>query len=139
LYTKAKVKEYLEKDHPKLWARSKFNDICKVDYVNNNLAESFNAWIRKVKRLNLVDMLDKIRQVIIAKFKLHQKIVSENFVGHKIIPNVMKSLHGKTRSLKMTLTKCNPYKAKVTSIDKEKREWTYPVDLQKMTCSSKQW
>jgi hypothetical protein len=43
MYTKAKVKEYLEKDQPKLWARSKFNEICKVDYVNNNLVESFNA------------------------------------------------------------------------------------------------
>jgi hypothetical protein len=39
MYTKAKVKEYLEKDHPKLWARSKFNEIYKIDYVNNNLAE----------------------------------------------------------------------------------------------------
>jgi hypothetical protein len=52
--------EYLEKDHPKLWARSKFNEICKVDYENNNLPESFNAWIRKLKGLHLVDMLDKI-------------------------------------------------------------------------------
>jgi zinc finger SWIM domain-containing protein 3 len=139
LYTKAKVKEYLEKDRPKLWATSKLNDICKVDYVNNNLAESFNAWIRKVKGLHLVDMLDKIRQMIMAKFELRQKIASEKFVGHKIIPNVMKSLHGKTRSLKVTLTKCNPYEAVVTSIDKEKREWRYPVDLQKMTCSCRQW
>jgi hypothetical protein len=105
MYTKANVKEYLEKDHPKLWATSKFNEICKIDYVNNNLTESFIAWIRKVKELHVVDMLDKIRQMIMAKFKLRQKIVAEKFVGHKIIPNVMKSLHAKTRSLKMTLTK----------------------------------
>jgi hypothetical protein len=69
LYTKAKVKEYLEKDHPKLGVRSKFNDIYKVDYVNNTLAESFIAWIRKVKGLHLMDMLDKIRQMIMAKFE----------------------------------------------------------------------
>jgi hypothetical protein len=138
MYTKAKVKEYPEKDHPKLWARSKFNEICKVDYVNNNLAESFNAWIRKVKGLHVVDMSDKIRQMIMAKFEFRQKIATKNFVDHKIIPNVMKSLHAKTRSLKMTLTKHNPYEAEVIAIDKEKREWRYPVNIQNRTCSCRQ-
>jgi len=38
-----KVKNWFEKGHTKLWARSKFNEVCKVDYVNNNLAECFNA------------------------------------------------------------------------------------------------
>jgi hypothetical protein len=139
MYTKAKVKDYLEKDHPKLWARSKFNEIYKVDYVNNNLAESFNTWIRKVKGLHVVDMLDKIRQMIMAKFELRQKIAAENFVGHKIIPDVMKSLHAKTRSLKMTLTKNNPYEAEVTAVDKEKREWRYPVNILNRTCSCREW
>jgi hypothetical protein len=139
MYTKAKVKEYLKKDHPKLWARSKCNEMCKVDYVNNNLAESFNAWIRKVKGLHVVYMLDKIRQMIMAKFELRQKIPTEKFVGHKIIPNVMKSLHAKTRSLKMTLTKHNPYEPEVTTINKEKRKWRYPVNIQNRTCSCRQW
>jgi hypothetical protein len=139
MYTKAKVKDYLEKDHPKLWARSKFNEIYKVDYVNNNLAESFNTWIRKVKGLHVVDMLDKIRQMIMAKFELRQKIAAENFVGLKIIPDVMKSLHAKTRSLKMTLTKNNPYEAEVTAVDKEKREWRYPVNILNRTCSCREW
>ena len=139
MFTKQEVKDFLEKDHPKIWARSKFNEICKVDYVNNNLAESFNAWIRKVKGLNLVDMLDKIRQMLMAKFSLRQKIAAEKFVGHKIIPAVMKPLHAKTRSLKMTLIKRKPYEAEVTAIDKENREWRYPVDLEKRTCSCKHW
>jgi hypothetical protein len=40
---------------------SKFNEICKVEYVNNNLAEPFNAKVRKIKGLHFVEMLDKIR------------------------------------------------------------------------------
>jgi hypothetical protein len=139
MYTKAKVKEYLEKDHSKLWARSKFSEICKVDYVNNNLAELFNTWIRKMKGLHVVDMLDKTRQLIMAKFELRQKIAAEKIVGHKIIPNVMKSLYAKTRSLKMTLTKRNPHEAEVTAIDKAKREWMYPVNILNRTYSCKQW
>jgi hypothetical protein len=70
---------------------------------------------------------------------LRQKIAAEKFVGHKIIPNVMKPLHAKTRSLKMTLTKRNPYEAEVLAIDKEKREWRYPVNIQNRTCSCRQW
>jgi hypothetical protein len=71
--------------------------------VNNNLIESFNAWIRKVKGLHMVDTLDKIRQMIMAKFESRQKIAAKKFVGHKIIPNVMKSLYAKTRSLKIDI------------------------------------
>jgi hypothetical protein len=81
--TKPRVKTYMENHHKKVWARRKFNEACKVDYVNNNLAECFNAWIRKIKGFHLVDMLDKIRQMLMVKFELHQRIAFEKFVGHK--------------------------------------------------------
>jgi hypothetical protein len=32
--------------------------ICKVDYVTNNLAESFNNWIKHHKSLNLDDQVE---------------------------------------------------------------------------------
>lgn len=102
-YTKAGVKAYMDKNHKKLWARSKFNEVCKVDYVNNNLAESFNSWIRNIKGLHLVEWLDKIRQMLMAKFELRQRISAQKFLGYKIIPAVMNTLHAKTRCLKMTL------------------------------------
>jgi hypothetical protein len=139
MYTKPRVKTYMENHHKKVWARSKFNEACKINYVNNNLAECFNAWIRKIKGIHSVDMLDKIRQMLMVKFELRQRIVSENFVSHKIIPIVMKTLHEKTRGLKMSLVKQKPYEAEVIMLDNEKREWRYPVDLQKMTCSCRQW
>lgn len=56
-----KVKDWFEKSHSNLWMHSKFNEICKAEYVNNNLAEPFNAKVRKIKGLHLVEMLDKIR------------------------------------------------------------------------------
>ena len=45
LYKNDKVKEYLETHHSKLWARCLFSELSKVDYVHNNLVESFNAMI----------------------------------------------------------------------------------------------
>jgi hypothetical protein len=38
MYTRPRVKTYMKNHHKKVWARSKFNEACKVDYVNNNLA-----------------------------------------------------------------------------------------------------
>jgi hypothetical protein len=129
MYRKPRVKTYMGSHHKKLWARSKFNEACKVYYVNNNLAESFNSWIRKIKGLYLVNMLDKTRQMLMIKFKLCQRNASQKFVGHKITPSVMKTLHAKTRCLKMSLVKRKPYEAEVALLDREKRELRYPVDL----------
>ena len=33
---------YLQQNHKKLWTRSQFGVTSKIDYVTNNLAESFN-------------------------------------------------------------------------------------------------
>jgi hypothetical protein len=132
MYKNVKVKQFIENNHKKLWARSKFNELCKVDYVNNNLAECFNSWIRDTKGLHLVDLLDKIRTMIMTKFSLCQRISAQKFVGHRIIPNVMKKLNARTRDLRMTLVE-------VTAVDKEKKEWKYPINLQRRTCSCMQW
>jgi hypothetical protein len=86
-----------------------------------------------------VDMLDKIRQMLMIKFELRQRIASQKFVGHKIISSVMKTLHAKIICLKMSLVKRKPYEVEVTLLDREKREWRYHVDLQKRTCSCRQW
>jgi hypothetical protein len=139
MYAKPEVKEYMEAEHRKIWARSKFIDKCKVDYVNNNLVESFNSWIRHIKGYQLIDLIDRIRHMFMAKFELHQRIASEKFVGHRIIPHVMKELHEDTRRLKMTLLKRKPLAAEVTMMDKQKREFRYPVDLEKRTCTCRQW
>ena len=52
---------YLRKSPKKLWTRSQFSSISKVDYVTNNLAECFNNWIKEYKSMNLDGLMDKIR------------------------------------------------------------------------------
>jgi hypothetical protein len=47
-----------------MWTRSKFSAMTKVKYVSNNLAEVFNNWIREIKHLALVELLDKLREMI---------------------------------------------------------------------------
>ncbi|WVZ80109.1 hypothetical protein U9M48_027612, partial [Paspalum notatum var. saurae] len=87
---------YLDENHPYLWSRSKFLDYCKVDYINNNLSESFNNWVNKVKDLQIVDMLDKIRQMIIKKFELRRKIAMSGGKNNTI--NYQGSYYSKQRN-----------------------------------------
>ena len=134
----AKVKEYLETHHSKLWARSQFSELSKVDYVHNNLAESFNSTIRKLKGLYIVDLLGKIRIEYMKKFHVRAGIAAAKFMGHIIIPSVMNDLKTKTRGLEMNMTLCSDITAEVSFLDKEKREWRYPVDLEARTCSCRQ-
>ncbi|XP_047078838.1 uncharacterized protein LOC124689334 [Lolium rigidum] len=99
LYKNDKVKEYLETHHSKLWARSQFSEVSKVDYVHNNLAESFNSTIRKLKGLYLADLLDKIRVEYVQKFLVRAGIAEAKFMGHIIIPSVMNELKRENKRL----------------------------------------
>lgn len=42
---KLEAMKYLKENHKKLWTRSQFSTLSKVDYVTNNLAEAFNKWV----------------------------------------------------------------------------------------------
>ena len=89
---------WLDDNHPFVWSRSKFGEECKVDYINNNLSESFNSWVSKTKNFQIVDMHDKIRQMIIEKFVLKAKLASK--MSGTIIPAVTNALNAKAKSIK---------------------------------------
>jgi hypothetical protein len=61
MYTGPKVKQYLEEHHTKLWARCKFGELRKVDYVCNALAHNFHSKIKHLKSFPMVQLLDAIR------------------------------------------------------------------------------
>ena len=86
---------YIRKCHTKLWTRSQFSTICKVDYVTNNLAECLNSWIKPHKSMNLDDLMDKIRRMIMRKWNQRRKI-SKKFDGF-ILPHIIKDLNEKGR------------------------------------------
>ena len=44
--------------------RSAFNPAIKCGYITNNLAESFNNWIKDWKDLPVVELAEKIREMI---------------------------------------------------------------------------
>jgi hypothetical protein len=127
------VKEYLDSHHGKVWSRSKFNEICKVDYVTSNLAECFNAKVKSVKSLMLWQVFDKIRQMIMIKMDLRKRITDTQYIGHLIIPSLIKALHAKARGWRMKCLKRSAHEAEVTYADSKLREWRYPINLQNRT------
>jgi hypothetical protein len=88
----------LDDNHPFIWTRSKFSKESKVDYINNNLSECFNSWILKLKDQQIVDMLDKIRTMLINKFVKRYKVAS-NIVGI-IIPSIIEHLNATSKEIK---------------------------------------
>jgi hypothetical protein len=97
--------EYLRQCHTRLWTRSQFSTRCKVDYVTNNLVESFNSWIKHHKSLNLDAFMDKIRQLLMIKWE-QRRTVSRKLEG-LILPHIVKKLKERSRNLDMEVIKCS--------------------------------
>lgn len=74
-----------------------FSNDVKCDYVNNNLSESFNSWVKKIKGLPPVDLLDALRRMIMDLWDKRRRIGSK--LSRTILPTVVKQLKAKTRGL----------------------------------------
>nr|XP_015618322.1 uncharacterized protein LOC107278682 [Oryza sativa Japonica Group] len=130
--------QFLNDNHPMLWSRAKFSELSKVDYINNNLSESFNNWIKDLKDVQIVDMIDKIRQKIVSKF-CHRAEIASKMEG-VILPSVTKDLNKQSIGLKKhKVSRVTLTTAEVTIPDNQGMELRYAVDLDSQTCSCRVW
>jgi hypothetical protein len=126
---------YVRKWHNKLWSRSQFSTICKVDYVTNNLAECFNNWIKHHKSLNLDDFFDKARQLIMILWNRRRKVAKK--LDGLILPHIIKKLNAMTRELNLEVVESSEEVAEVTALGGS--GFRFVVNLQERTCSCRQW
>ncbi|KAM0838195.1 hypothetical protein ACQ4PT_061129 [Festuca glaucescens] len=133
--TKPAATAYLRKWHNRLWSRSQFSTLCKVDYVTNNLAECFNNWIKHHKSLNLDDFMDKVRQLIMIKWNERRKVGKK--LDGLILPHITKKLNAMTRELNLEVVECSEEVAEVTALGGS--GFRFVVNLQERTCSCRQW
>ena len=132
--TNPNATDYLRKCHTKLWTRSQFSTICKVDYVTNNLAECFNNWIKHHKSMNLDDLMDKIRQMLMIKWNQRRKIF-RMLVG-TVIPHIIKNLNEKSRELNLEVVECSEEVAEVAAFGGS--GFSFVVNLKERACSCRQ-
>lgn len=128
---------YLKTYHKHLWSRAQFSRLCKVDYVNNNISECFNSWIKDLKDLPVVDLMNKIREKIMQKIYT-RSVIADNLHG-RILPSVIQELHQKSRGLHYTIQRSTATKAQVKGPSKGTGQWGFCVDLETKTCSCGQW
>jgi hypothetical protein len=76
---------------------SGFNTAIKCDHINNNLAESFNNKVKKLKDLPVHDMVDQIRIMIMRLWELRRRL-ADVLQGEKL-PDVVQQVVNRSRNL----------------------------------------
>jgi nucleoid-associated protein YejK len=70
---KPKAMEYLRQNHNKLWTRSQLSIVSKVNYVTNNVVESFIIFIKAHKGLNVDDFMDTLGHMLMLNGRCREK------------------------------------------------------------------
>ena len=128
---------WIEDNHKHIWSRWKFSHASKCDYVTNNIAETFNSWIRNEKSLALIPLLDRIRQMIMEKQDLRRSLSLK--LRDKILPHVTKELHAMSRNLQYAIHRGPNNAAEIQGTTKELKTWRHTVDLDNRSCSCQRW
>jgi hypothetical protein len=125
------AKSWLETHHKLKWQRSDFDPDIKCDYVTSNVAEVFNNWIKDIKDLPVVELADKIREMIMILSYKRRKI-GERLYG-RILPAVIQILNARTRGLgHLTVIKGDNYAAEVW--DNFNRRFVVKAYLHECSC-----
>jgi len=85
--------------------------------------------------MNLDDLMDKIRQMLMSKWNQRRK-VSKKFHG-LILPHLIKDLNEKSRELNLEVKECSKDIVEVTEI--EGTGFQFVVNLQERTCTCRKW
>jgi hypothetical protein len=130
--------QWLQKNHKYLWYRHAFNPEIKCDYITNNVAESFNNWIRDHKDLSVADLDDNIREKIMVLWSKRRNIAFRLPEG-KILQAIMVQLKANTRGLgHLRIVPCSNLSAEVWDHTSTRVE-RHIVKLHQRICSCLEW
>jgi hypothetical protein len=126
-------------DHQKLlWARSKFSADIKCDYITNNLAESWNAWVKDLKDLPPHCLVDGTRERLVVLFERRRRI--SRALPPSILPAVLHLLNTASRGLgHLKVTKGHLDQSEVTEIYKDEEVRRHVVYLTQLACTCSEW
>lgn len=99
------VVTYMNQHHNHLWRGSMFSNDIKC--VNNNISESFNNWVKKIKDLPLVDLIDTLRRMIMDLWDKRRRIGSK--LSGTILPTIIKASHEPEARKQQQCTKCGVF------------------------------
>ena len=132
------IEDWLNKNHNLLWARSKFSLASKCDYINNNLSECWNNWIKDLKDLPVDALADAIREKMVSMFDKRRRIATR-LTGH-VLPAVVQQLNALSKGLgHLKVLRGHPEQAEVTELYKDEEVVRHVVYLVRKECTCMQW
>jgi hypothetical protein len=132
------VQNWLNEHHNLLWSRSKFSGEIKCDYINNNLAESWNSWIKEYKDLHVHCMADEIREKLVILYEKRRRI-SEALNGY-ILPAIVHQLNAASKGLgDLRVIKGHLDQAEVRDRYKGEDVRRHVVYLKEQNCTCREW
>ena len=138
LAASASVSSWLQQHDNLLWAISKFSADIKCDYINNNLAECWNAWVKDLKDLPPHCLVDAIRENLVVLFEKRKRISRALSPG--ILLAVVHQLNAASKGLKsLKVTKGHPDQSEVTEIYKDEEIRRHVVYLPQLACTYREW
>ncbi|WVZ56439.1 hypothetical protein U9M48_006970 [Paspalum notatum var. saurae] len=133
-----KAIKWIEDNHKHLWARCFFSAASKCDYVNNNIVEAFNNWVKHDKSLPVIELMDKIRQKIMEKLFQRRNLALK--LNSKVRPHIVKDLTAKSRGLVgYSIHKNIGHTTEISGVYKDLTPWRHAVNLEARTCTCNKW
>ncbi|XP_015169808.1 uncharacterized protein [Solanum tuberosum] len=119
--------------NPNRWSKAQFRTSSKCDSVDNNMAESFNAWGLGARDKTIISMLEEIRKKVMNRFT--KVITFVNSWTHDISPMAMLVLNTNVKKSMRVETSWNG------DIGYEVKDSPYihMVNLIQGTCTCRSW
>ncbi|XP_012835819.1 PREDICTED: uncharacterized protein LOC105956512 [Erythranthe guttata] len=120
------------KEDPSTWSKHGFDRITKVDHVTNNMTESFNAWMGKMRQKPVISMLEWYRTKVMKRFfTRQQKALSWQT---RLPPNVNAKVEKNQRQGRKFLA--IPASEYLFEVYDDKK---YIINLREKTCQCNEW
>ncbi|XP_051117798.1 uncharacterized protein LOC127242336 [Andrographis paniculata] len=126
------ARDFITQSHPECWANSLFRG-TRWGIINNNIAESWNSWVRSARSMPFVGMLDTIRrQVMVMMNERREK--SEIMHGRLCPKQESKLALSYMASRRLQCSSSSRTVFEVTDCNER-----YAVDLEARKCSCREW
>ncbi|KAI8560052.1 hypothetical protein RHMOL_Rhmol04G0225000 [Rhododendron molle] len=124
---------WLIHEPPKNWVSCFYSPVARTNRMVNNLSESFNNAIKKVRDQPILTMMESLRKHVMQRYVERTKSCST--FKTNICPNIVKKLEiEKASAMEFSVMYCAPHKFEIWSPYK-----SFIVDIELNTCSCRKW
>ncbi|KAJ1416008.1 Zinc finger, PMZ-type [Sesbania bispinosa] len=125
--------KYLMETPVNAWSRHAFDPASKSPHITNNMCESFNQWVNKLRDKPPIILLDEMRIKLMIRWQKRYEI------GCTCIEKVLQKIAKELSVINIESRACIVYGAGRDQYEVNDRNNRHVVDLQGKTCGCTQW